>query len=171
MFINCFSFSKYSGIKKPIKKIALILESPHKDEYDTNYIPIRPANGKTGYNIQEKIVSKFINAFNKKELDSDYNYAVYLINPVQYQASCYHELMSMGIKYDKKIKDKVFRKLFNHLKDDFVSRLTSYHPDYVINACTGSKEKGSLKKRIKDAIPDEFMKSISYCDLHHPSDW
>ena len=48
-----------------IKKLALVLESPHKDEYDNNFVPLRPANGKTGNSINTKICSRgFISNLN-----------------------------------------------------------------------------------------------------------
>ena len=156
-----------NGHYSELKKIALILESPHKDEYDFDEMPLRPANGETGRNIQNHLVKKLIDEnFN---FDDNTDYAVLLINPVQYQASCYHQFSAQGLQSDKNLKNKVFRRLFDYLKTDFQYRIKSYNPDYIINACTGGV-KGVLQQTVTNALDSEFKNKVCL-NLTHPSDW
>lgn len=161
---NC----KYNCIDT--KKIALVLESPHIDEYTTNYVPIRPANGRTGRKIEKKLPSKLANNAN---LLANCAYEIFIINPVQYQCSCAHFLPNF--KTNRADTHKVFRKLFNSnygkLRQDFINRLGNYNPDIVINACTCS-----LKAIVDTAIHDvnkmnTVNKAVQFIPLPHPSIW
>ena len=170
------------------KKLIIILESPHKDEYKNEAEP-EPAKGKTGENI-----ANFLNIV-LKTLPSD-EYDVILMNAIQYQCS-------MGVPTN------FFRTLsfvalwFDGGKEDFEARLrklklTKY--DVVINACTvgggsytktlyGSnlnqgflQEKFSNKKIVfKSATLKELVNEVvkkvrsenkfSYYTTTHPSSW
>lgn len=166
MFIDCFSFSKYSDIKKPIKKIALILESPHKDEYRINnalLIPQRPANGKTGKAI-ESYIAKYASLW---ELDKNTNYEVHLINAVQVQASCYHELKALNVElslyYRNLLKHWVLTLLFDD--KEFINRIKNIKPDILVNCCT---KKPTNIKQIKKDIYEEVQSAIDqYVEEHH----
>ena len=168
-FISCFSFeSDFSSLSKmkntKMVKVALILESPHKDEYSTNYTPIRPANGLTGNRIEEHIVTKIQKII---DLNFDYIYQIYIMNPIQYQASCYHELQRFGNSNAqlnlrgkdgaKECRDEVWKILFKRLKDDFISRLKIYAPDIILNCCTGGLEY-YIKTHVK--TQDAYILSI-----------
>lgn len=96
--------------------IALILESPHKNEFKLKegaYVPKFPAQGQTGEGIEKKIAEVVCKNFGGK-LDKNKEYKLILINPVQYQASCYNQLKNLT-NYEeirRKLTNKVFRKLF-----------------------------------------------------------
>ena len=93
--------------KKAIRKLSLVLESPHKNEFDQYNNPLRPANGKTGNAINSKLSNRpWVN----KNLNSNYYYEIYIMNPVQYQASCYCVL---GNNCSRNNTNQVFRKLFS----------------------------------------------------------
>ena len=152
----------YTG-RTAVEKIALILESPHKDEYDQQFHPIRPANGKTGLKINSALVNRsMISKLNKK-----ISYEIYIINPVQFQASCYHWV---GNSYCRNHTNKVFRALFNKNKgnqrNDFISRLNAYNPDIVFCCCTSN-----LKNIVKNAIENSSAVSKPYYSDCHPSVW
>lgn len=161
IFIGFAQIKQFGDIA--IKKLALVLESPHKDEFDQYSNPLRPANGKTGYRINNKITSR--NAI-VNILDVKFAYEVYLMNSIQYQASCYCVL---GNLYSRDNTNQIFRKLFSKngfdLREDFIFRLKAYAPDIVINSCTSS---GGLKKTVEVAIKEAGYKSVGDC---HPSAW
>lgn len=161
---------------KNIKKIALILESPHKNEYTNGYIPIGIAQGKTGNNINIKLInrSRLISNLNANTI-----YEVNLMNPIQYQCSCYNEFNGLvpipnnnliNHKCSRSNTDKVFRSLFSIKKTlyiDFINRLINYNPDIIFNCCTYNL-KGLVYNRIKRFI------NPNYCPCYHdshPSTW
>lgn len=135
------------------KRIAFIVESPHKDEFDNNFCPLVPMNGKSGIRFSNKICSKLDIWFQQQIQNSQVNngdcFEVYVMNPVQYQTSLYHFLNGMipweqksNFQYhniDKTLRNRVWKFLFDtcELKTTFIDRLKEYGPDYIINCCTG----------------------------------
>jgi hypothetical protein len=191
-FLSCDEFMKYfsklnskrqNNLK--IMKVALILESPHINEYDSDYKPIRPANGPTGKKIEQKVIIKLEEVIGT--LKKRTNYQIFIINPVQYQASCNHELRQHGntdTQLDlahsssaKTIRNNVWKILFSYLKSDFLCRLSVYNPDLIINACTGgntnTKTPKGLKKEVDDAIISTPLlnRILRNSELNHPSKW
>lgn len=155
-FVGCHQLLN----KVNVKRIALVLESPHKYEYDSNYNPLRPANGKTGIKINNQLHNRtFIN-----NLNNNYIYEVKIINSIQYQTSCYFLLQN---NWTRKNRDQVFRALFNknkgNLRQDLINRITNYAPDIVINACT-SQLKGIVATALKNFNCAKFADK-------HPSSW
>ena len=147
------------------QKLALILESPHKDEYSDGYIPLRPANGRTGSNINKKLSNR---SFAYK-LDTRFDYQVLIMNPIQIQCSCYHQFTNKGIPCTASNTRKVFRFLFNakkcNLRADFILRLKKYNPNFVLNCSTSS-----LKPIIETAIQNALSHKSNAQDIH-PSVW
>lgn len=137
------------------KRMAIIVESPHKDEFDSNFNPLVPLNGVSGIRFASKILPKLNFWFSSNcnyqwSSCSPFDLEIKIFNPIQYQASLYH-FLNGKISYnnfgsfaynsiDSDLRDKVWRCLFHdcQLKDDFISRLSSYNPDFIINCCTGS---------------------------------
>lgn len=166
-----------------MKKIALILESPHKDEYSSQYVPLRPASGRTGANINSKL-TKAINIIYSKDnvslsaiLNPSADYEIYIMNPIQVQASCYHEFHGLGhnkllngLKVSRKNTNQVFKCLFlnqqSNLRQDFINRINTYAPNYVYNCCTSS-----LKKVVDSAIEDSHFSSSNLYHNIYPSIW
>lgn len=167
---------KYS--KKLVKAddfiIGLSLESPHKDEFDSNDKHLLPAQGKTGENIKKQIES----IAKKLELDQKHRYVLLLLNPIQYQTSCYSQLKdkkeySILSKNKKdKIRNEVFLELFlkKGLKTNFKARLRKYagkNLKILINCCTKN-----LKSTVADVIVKSFSgTNIEYYEGYHPSCW
>lgn len=162
------------GAKK-LLKICLILESPHKSEYDLAYTPLRAAYGDTGFNIDRKIVTRQTLT---KILNVDYDYEVIIVNPIQYQTSLHHELYQIGISNNtfragitpnQSLKNEVFRALFNknkgNLREDFKQRVNNFHPDIIYSCCTAS-----LSNIVKKAIIETGAIKILLFDKH-PSVW
>ena len=64
-----FQYKKPKLNKKiEIKRIALVLESPHKDEFDIYYNPLHPTNGLTGKKINNKIVNEINRMFKRSTI-------------------------------------------------------------------------------------------------------
>lgn len=163
-FIGIFQYA-VSMCKKQCKKLALILESPHKDEYSDSYVPLRPANGKTGNNINQKLSNR---AFVRK-LDKESDYQVLIMNPIQVQCSCYHQLRAVGRKSTPQTTNTVFRILFNkkngNLRDGFKQRIVQYNPDFVLNCSTYG-----VKAVIETSIYEALNRHSGSKDVH-PSVW
>ena len=155
--------------------IALILESPHKYEFKLEaevYVPKFPAQGQTGERIEKRIAEVVCKNFIEK-LDTSKKYQLILINPVQYQASCYNQLKNLT-NYEeirRKLTNNVFRKLFAkngfNQRHEFIQILKVYTPDFIINACTFS-----LKPVVETAIKESgTFKDDCYVKEKHPSMW
>lgn len=161
-FVGCNQYL-FMQRSQPFNKLALILESPHKDEYSPKFTPLRPANGKTGENINLKLHTRsFI-----QNLNTSFDYEVYLMNPIQFQCSCYCFLTNNS---NSTITKKIFRALFNknkgNLRNDFIKRLQNYNPEVVLNASTSGLKQGVVKSAINEAL-----KNIQYYEDNHPSVW
>lgn len=151
-------------------KVALILESPHKDEFTNTYVPIRPANGKTGNMIEKRFAQvPLIRQMLLANLTDTQCCEIYVMNPVQHQCSCANYIHNTPS--NRAITDKVFRMLFRNqggnLRQDFINRLMNYCPSVVINACTSS-----LKGVVKTAISHtQLSNNTLMIDTTHPSVW
>lgn len=152
---------------KGYKKIAIILESPHKDEYNSKDEPLFPAQGRTGCQIKKYLLNRgFISSLKK-----DKKYAVLLINPIQFQASCYKYLKRNNLKVKRSVTDKVFRFLFGkrgiNLREDFIKRLKEYQPDIIVNCSTSG-----VKEVVGTAIKETGIMNIENVKSDkHPSVW
>jgi hypothetical protein len=150
--------------------ILLILESPHKSEYQHNkqiftLKPKAPAQGYTGRNIQIYIgdILKKISG-----LVGD-RYNLVIANPIPY-------LCSLGIFTDKlntKIRDNMWNAIWNIanevgeyvLRQEFIDRCRKYSPEYIINCCTAN-----LKSNVTDCLLLNGFSDNLYT-AHHPSAW
>lgn len=145
--------------KNQIIKVALIVESPHKDEFTYDFRPLRPLNGFSGVVFDNQIDRKMDNWF-KGNINKTAVYEIKIFNPVQYQTSLFHFLNNMipfmrlseqlkdgtvipEYVFDdhKKLRDNVWKLLFDsaltQCKINFQKQLIQYWPEYIINCCTG----------------------------------
>lgn len=156
---------------KTSKSIVIILESPHQYEYNDDFEPIAPAQGKTGNMIKKYLDTLIYYLMSKGMVDlKDDEYRVIICNPVPYQTSLYHiHDIALGNKKHgeeiKKIRDDVWTKLFNKMQNDFTSDINSYNPILLINACT----KGYRDKVTGIIKTDETLKDIATVETNHPS--
>lgn len=143
-----------------ITTIAIILESPHKSEFNIkNYVfetASNPALGKTGSKLQKFFTDEYLHSI-IPELPSKYR--VILMNSIQYQCS-------LG-ESPKKFRDHIWLSLWlgSHeaIQDSFLERLHLYHPDYIFNLCTKgnhSDEVLNYDLRAKTVINHKY---IEYC--------
>ena len=135
-----------------IPTIVVVLESPHKDEFNNQNFPNgNPALGKTGKMLQEHF--KAILRKNISELPN--NYRVILMNSIQFQCS-------LG-EVPKKYRDYMWLSLWfgtnNLFKNDFINRLNSYNPSYIFNFCTiGNHTK--IEFCLQKCSPEIYKKSM-----------
>ena len=149
--------------QRQIRNIVLLLESPHKDEYQPGNIncPIAPANGATGDNIDRclgtvlrQIKGALINArLDEAEFIKPDSHVI-ISNPIQFQTSLYAiHGQSTWVSRWGMLRNNVWRTLWNedHIQDCFLERLCTYNPSLIVNACTGA-----LEKRVNDFIRDNL---------------
>lgn len=126
--------------------ILLILESPHRDEYDqshTSYVylkPIAPAQG-NGVGDAGGAIERYLHLVLTKMNLVDGFYSLIIANPIPY-------CCSLGVFYqsglNKKLRDNVWKAIWNitnasgkkFIQDDFTARCAIYKPKYIINCCT-----------------------------------
>ena len=157
---------------KKNRSIVIIIESPHKDEYTENFVPISPAQGATGEKI-EKFIVDILRKHKQIELPNGL-YNLLIVNPVQFQASLFNfHKVPLNSKHSaaSALRDKVWRSIFLKEKDNFTKRLVSYRPALLINACT-AKLKSLIDEEIEHLIENRIITDIGYFIANkHPSMW
>jgi hypothetical protein len=141
--------------------IVVILESPHKKEYDSNFNAIAPAVGTTGNNFEKYFLQYILPILNNLGLflDQSQKYNILFVNPVPYQVSLAH-IHNEGMK--KGLKIKVWQELFKILKEDFKNNINNnIEAEIIINAATSG---------VKDDITKLFKNKIVF-EVPHPSSW
>lgn len=160
-------------IEKDKNYILIVLESPHKSEYEIEKGEIKaiaPAKGKTGDNIlkNKEIIKEIVDDL--KQLENKENYEIIIINPVPYQTSLYHlyersEEQIKNYKLDQRIKKFVWKEIWDskECKDEFTKNIKKINPVYTFNCCTYA-----FKKRVGEIIKEELKTNDIY-ELYHPS--
>ena len=119
---------------------------------------------------------------NVKIQEGEY-FEVYVMNPVQYQASLYHFLNDM-ISWNKSGNTTQYTSIDDNLRNDvweflfdkcglnakFIDRLKAYGPDYIINCCTGGNTSQSLKSIVGNEISKNLSGAVCQTD-NHPRSW
>lgn len=159
----------------------LIIESPHKEEYcrGSEFVPVAPAQGKTGENI-EKYFCKIVNANDEiKKLFTD-NMQLVICNPVQFQTSLYELHRYPTLKKYAEVKAQIWYELFENYgeKEKFIERIREYEPKIIINACTGLINKKNIMIDPNEIITTtlkeakkEFCFYFTYNQSPHPFRW
>ena len=167
---------------KAHENFVLLLESPHKDEFDSCGNPLRPANGITGTKINNLLGKEITNHLIKNPgthaLNQKTIYKVFLVNAIQYQTSCYNKLNNKkGYKDNwRTIRNAVFKALWNdqliNLPKNLTNRIKSLGASIVVECITGGMNKNGqpcgLKKVVLNGLPQTMTISFS---LNHPSSW
>lgn len=114
---------------KQIKRIVVILESPHNDEFNAEITG--PALGKTGKLFEIYFIESFNKLYSKGHSGIEENgYEIIFMNSIQYKTS---------LGYDTRIfRDRVWLTLWcnDEISISFNDRLKGYEPDIIINLCT-----------------------------------
>ncbi len=147
------------------KNILVVLESPHRFEYDEDNNPVGLAMGKTGNNLF-KLLTFALNKSCLKISDGEYN--VILTNAVQYQTSC-------GLNpIDRKLRDKNFIDIYdNHGgEEDFRKRIFLIKPRITINLCTGGRNLEGLRTKVSNSLIEfGLKKNKHFLEGNHPASW
>lgn len=145
--------------------MVIILESPHRSEYDEAMNPIGLAMGQTGDNLFEMFAQVLKNS-RLRLVERKYN--VILANAVQYQTSC-------GLSpIDRNLRDQNWKDIyFSHGgEQDLKKRIFSLKPRYTINLCTGGKSKEGLRQIVNQSLTSFGLKQGKhFTDGNHPSAW
>lgn len=165
----------------PMKRIVLVIESPHIYEFEFCHVSneskaIGPANRATGYNIRNYINVPTREFLKLNFVNSQDVFALIIMNSVSYQCSLGKKLGGPKNIASRKDRDNVFRACWVAAKQDFCSRLTSYltNETLVINACTKGQHKvGSgcqwLRDMVDDAIVECGVQTERYIRRCHPA--
>ncbi len=129
-------------LQPEIRNIVLLLESPHKDEYQPGNIncPIAPANGNTGDNI-DRWLGTVLSCIEEQQLIVPGGHVI-ISNPIQFQTSL-HAIHGQPLEDTwEKLRNNVWWTLWDksgrRVKQRFLARLNrKYNPSLIINACTG----------------------------------
>ena len=154
-----------SGNRYLEKNVLIVLESPHRFEFDSQGNPVGLAMGKTG----ENLFSLFTQALKKSKMHiNNGSYNVILTNAIQYQTSC-------GLNpLDRKKRDKNFLDIYkNHQgEEDFRKRIYTIKPKYTFNLCTGGKNPEGLRAIVSKSLEDFKLKKYKhYTEGNHPASW
>ena len=161
--------------KNSLKKIVLVLESPHIKEFDEEY-GNHPALGTTGEKINN-LFPDLLNRYIPTTIDSNYNslydskydildddYEIILVNPIQFQCS-------QGLQ-NKNIRNNVFEKCLGKRRKneifavDFQQRISYINPDIIINCSTSD-----VKNIVWSLIDELKLPSTLLLESTHPSVW
>lgn len=130
------------------KIILLLLESPHRDEYEKSHSgyndlkPIAPAQD-TKAGGAGGAIERYLHLVVGKMNLTDGFYSLIIANPIPY-------CCSLGVFYtnglNKELRDDVWQFIWNIadssgkkiIQDDFIARCTIYKPDYILNCCTSA---------------------------------
>lgn len=164
---------------KNIDTIALILESPHTEEF-ANDRCLGPAMGKTGDNIKNILLgnlAKFIfindlqshgSYFKTSSEITEGVYKLLIVNAVQYQCSL-GDLNTCGSSLQR---DKIFTNFFiRYARKDFIKRLRRFNPKIIINCCTGGHygEVDGLQKQVQKVIDGGNFSALKLIGSHPSS--
>lgn len=156
--------------------IVVLLESPHKDEYDYGgsgtLTPKGPAQGTTGGSISKHLSGYFNNPPEGQEYirsDSRGSHVI-ICNPIQFQTS----LHAAKLRLTSDGEAKVWKGIWNVtlVKENFLCRLLWYSPHIIVNACTSKGGGDGLKgvvRRFLEAKSACFPRPCHVYETAHPS--
>ncbi|NOQ65187.1 MAG: hypothetical protein GQ582_11810 [Methyloprofundus sp.] len=149
-----------------VNNILIILESPHKSEYNKQFVPKYPASGSTGQQFLRYFISHVLPLLKSEglRLEENNTYNICFVNPVPYQTSLYE--IHRKEELPSSLRNKVWKALYPKCRDDFKQRIKEYAPSIILNACTSD-----LKSCINGVIFDEEFKDIQQFHAPHPSKW
>lgn len=172
--------------EKDIPIILIVLESPHKDEFETvkyNIDKPMPAMATTGDKLCE-LLPKYINRINSTFEDEYISkgmgymdmpsgiYRVLLVNSIQYQCS-----LGEGTK---KYRNEIFNAMWmdETVRENFAKRISLNNIKVVINSSTSGKNgnkfkagEETIRKKVQNAIDLVVNDDVIIYHSLHPSCW
>ncbi len=158
-----FSFTEQQAYHE--HHLLVILESPHRYEYDDQNKPIGLIMGKSGDNF----FSLFASTLEKSDIKLvNRTYNVILANAVQYQTSC-------GLNpLNRTIRDANWHDIFDRYggKEDLKKRIFAIKPRFTINLCTGGRHPDGIREKINQTLMSfGLKKGKHFTDGNHPAAW
>ena len=142
--------------------IVIVLESPHKNEYDASGNAIGPAQSTTGRLFNLKFTSMVSNSTIADAISLD-THDVIMVNAVQYQCSLGNPL---NTRANRAIRDQIWLNcLSGGCAQDLIYRIDAIDPMCVINLCT----KGV--SNLQDTLSPLISGFGIYTYGSHPSTW
>ena len=125
--IDYFDIENTNIFRNNVKKVAIILESPHTDEYSNKDGRINNpicAKGQTGKNLKKQLQNLLKNmGLKNQEVD------IVIINAIPYQCS-------QGVSTEI-LRDFVWLKCWYEFGyDNMIALLKNIEPNYIVNCCT-----------------------------------
>jgi len=158
-------FKYSSGHEYLEKNILIILESPHRYEYDAKFNSIALVMGKTACLLFERL-GKHLMHSKMKINEGEYN--LILCNAVQYQTSC-------GLNpINRELRNSNWLEIYKEYngEDDFKERVFAIKPRYTINLCTGGKSISGLRQKVSESLDLWGLKKHKhYTEGNHPASW
>jgi hypothetical protein len=147
------------------KHIIVILESPHRFEYNASNEPLGLAMGKTGY----LFFDMFESALSKSHMYiKDGRYNVILMNAIQYQTSC-------GLNpINREVRDRNWLDIYEKYGGELnlKKRIYTIKPRYTINCCTGGKNPNGLRAIVSRSLEKfKLIKGKHFTEGNHPASW
>lgn len=148
------------------RKVVIVLESPHIDEFTNNMQAISPAQGHTGKKIDSTVYSLLGKMKNVIEFIQNEVIEIALVNPVPFQTSL---VTIHGKKLEKKyvtLRNNVWKSIWYHAnyKEKFINLVNTLNSkDIIINACTYL-----LKKHVSKALSEAKSFEGNIFNTYHP---
>lgn len=143
---NVINYTQINNCK--YERIAILLESPHKDEYiSKNKLLTSPAMGNSGTIFNNNCIKVFNDNLDTlcaalgitQNSNIKKTYTITFVNAIQYQCSLGYSPINRNIR------DYVFSSLWNRnpnsFQDDLIERLNILKPRLIINSCTDTLKK------------------------------
>jgi len=151
--------------KDELHYLLVVLESPHRFEYDIQKQPVGLIRGKSGDNF----FLLFASTLQKSSLSiRPGTYHVICANAVQYQSSCGLDPL------DRRLRDQNWIDIFDRYggATDFRQRVFAIKPRYTINLCTGGSNPQGLRLKVSQSLDAMgLIKGKHYTEGNHPASW
>jgi len=145
--------------------LLVILESPHRFEYDASGHPVALVMGKTGclfFRLFEDALRSSVMRLKEGTYD------LVLANAVRYQTSCGLSPM------DRTLRDHNWFDIYDTYggEEDMRQRIFALKPWYTVNCATGGRNPSGIRARVSKSL-DAFglIKGKHYTEGTHPASW
>lgn len=159
------SYTYESQNETSTKNVLVILESPHRLEFDASLKPVAMMMGKTGCLFFEQFCSHLSNSIMPIK---EGIYHLIVCNAVQDQTSC-------GLNpINREIRDLNWLEIYIEKggEAEFMRRISLIKPKYTLNLCTGGKNPNGLRMKVNHTLLNlGLIKNKHFTEGNHPSSW
>lgn len=149
--------------------LVVLLESPHRDEFDRHFTPRGPAMGATGRSIRKGLIDALErNQCVRRRVVPDTR--VIIANPVQFQTSLFviHRNRSVPACRRTELRDAVWNAIWgvSEVQEDFIARIRGYRPHTILNLCTGTNDPTTLNGKVTSRLRDDGFEEQLFVGQH-----